>query len=164
MAHKAIRLPLTNSNNVTLISDMSGKRVFELGIHWYLHTNGYVRADLWRNNCRVRIYLHRLVMGALPNETIDHINGNKLDNRLKNLRFCTDSENAANRKGPQSNNKSGALGVYYSKRYKHPWVARVQKKGETCWMRTFDTKEEAIKARDEKALEWFGAFAKLNKQ
>jgi hypothetical protein len=44
------------------------------------------------------VYMHRRIMGAQKGQYIDHINGDKLDNRRSNLRFCNQSQNLANSK------------------------------------------------------------------
>ena len=60
--------------------------------------------------------LHRLawmyVHGQFPIKFIDHIDGNKLNNSIENLRLVTKSENAQNIKKPHKDNKTGYLGVY----------------------------------------------------
>ena len=63
---------------------------------WLLGTNQYI----WtRPNHENLIYIHRYLMGCESgdNTTVDHINGNKLDNRLCNLRFATMSQQNMNR-------------------------------------------------------------------
>jgi hypothetical protein len=67
----------------------------------------------------VKIRAHRLawviVYGTIQNETIDHINQNRADNRIKNLRSVSRSINQRN-KLRNKNNTSGAVGVYFDKR------------------------------------------------
>src|SRR3990167_9459857 len=57
---------------------------------WCLHTGGYAQDPKSR-------YLHRLVTNAPKGLDVDHINGNKLDNRKANLRIVTRSQNLHNR-------------------------------------------------------------------
>lgn len=59
-------------------------------IKWHISKNGYVTNG--------NIYLHRLLLNFPNNKIIDHINHNKLDNRVENLRICGYSENAYNKK------------------------------------------------------------------
>lgn len=70
-------------------------------------SNGYIVIDTGSGY----EYLHRKLIGAKPGDTVDHINGNKLDNRQENLRFCNRSENLYN---AISNTKKDKLprGVY----------------------------------------------------
>jgi hypothetical protein len=59
------------------------------------------------------VSLHRVLTNAPRGLDVDHVNHDGLDNRSANLRLATRSQNLLNRKGPQSNNKSGWLGVYF---------------------------------------------------
>jgi hypothetical protein len=64
---------------------------------------------------RVQWKLHRvawlIAYGSLPDGVIDHINGDKTDNRLANLRDVPTQANHQNRRGPNRDNKVGLLGV-----------------------------------------------------
>ena len=84
---------------------------------------------------------------------IDHINGDPLDNRLKNLRLTTPSGNSRNRK-VSSANTSGVTGVVKNPSRGKPWRAQIWKDGTFCYLGQYDTKEEAVAARigAEKAL------------
>jgi hypothetical protein len=106
------------------------------------------------------IYMHRDIMAFPVGCDIDHINGNKLDNRKSNLRICTRSQNNANM-GKPSNNTSGYKGVSWDKRA-NKWVARLNSNGKLQWSKHFDNKIDAAKAYNSVILEVFGQFAKLN--
>jgi hypothetical protein len=68
----------------------------------------------WENGKQKTVRMHRLVMNAPNGTQVDHINGNGLDNRRKNLRFCTTKQNLRNR-GKNSRNTSGYKGVSWAK-------------------------------------------------
>ncbi len=68
-----------------------------------------------------------LVHGRWPSNQIDHINGERSDNRLSNIRECTHAENHQNR-ALRSDNKSGCPGVYWAK-HASKWCARIKVKG-----------------------------------
>jgi hypothetical protein len=74
-----------------------------------------------------RYYLHRLawmyVYGVWP-ETIDHINCDKGDNRIKNLRSCSQIENNQNRRTAPKNSKTSLLGVSWHKKAQK-WQAHI---------------------------------------
>lgn len=116
-------------------------------VTWRFTDNGYIR-----NNKLGR--LHRYLMNCPDDMVVDHINGNKLDNRKCNLRICTHSENNANRK-PYGNknlpkgvvkkgNKYRAI-IYHNKR-------RIN-------IGYYDTVEQAQQAYEEKAHELFGEYS-----
>ena len=98
-----------------------------------------------------RYYAHRiiwvLVTGNQPEE-VDHINGNKTDNRIENLRSVTRTQNMRNR--PISkNNTSGVVGVSWSKSDKK-WSAHIRINGRQIHIGRFCRKDAAIAARKAK--------------
>lgn len=105
---------------------------------WQIHY-GYAVASAAKKKLG-HYSMHRLIMGKPPNGLcVDHINGNKLDNRRSNLRFVSYQENGYNRKNPNKNNKSGATGVH--------WCNLNKKWRATISLGLFKSKEEAIEAR-----------------
>jgi hypothetical protein len=102
-----------------------------------------------------RTYLAHRVIWALVHdewpESIDHINGDKTDNRLVNLRSATALEQARNCR-MRSSNTTGYQGVKQEKSGR--WRASIGGGGEAIYLGTFATKDEAIAARKgaEKAL------------
>lgn len=102
--------------------------------------------------CRVGIdsrrYLaHRLawlyVHGDWPSNCIDHIDADRGNNRISNLRDVTDEVNRENMRRPRSDNTSGYLGVYS---HQNRWYARVQSKGRLVYQSGHETPEEAYSA------------------
>lgn len=87
---------------------------------------------------RLAWFLH---YGRWPENVIDHINGNGLDNRLCNLREATISENMFNSRTPKSNT-SGRKGVCYDKLNKK-WMAYVGFEGRFINLGRYRTLEEA---------------------
>ena len=83
--------------------------------------------------------------GEWPKGQIDHINHNKDDNRLGNLRDATASENSRNRSIP-AHNASGAIGVHFNKP-SGKWHARIFHDGKRIHLGAFKEKAEAIAAR-----------------
>ena len=86
-----------------------------------------------------------LTYGSWPEDQIDHINGNGLDNRLENLRDVSHRENLRN-KQIYKNNTSGTIGVSFDKS-KQSYVAGIMINGKHKNLGVFKNKEEAIAAR-----------------
>lgn len=98
---------------------------------------------------RYSLYLiHRivwfLIKGEQPPPILDHINNNKSDNRIENLREVSFSENQQNR-NKQKNNTSGVKGVHWNKRDKK-WIARIGKNKERTIVGNFSDLKDAEKA------------------
>ncbi len=108
---------------------------------------------------RDRILLHHFILNTNQREiTIDHINGNGLDNRKENLRICTRTQNSQNRK-LNCNNTSGYKGV--SKSY-GKWAVQINVNGKRLNLGRFANLLEAAKTYDEAAVKYHGEFARLN--
>lgn len=121
------------------------------GFKWYLTSHGYC-ASKGKN---LVSYLHRLVLGS--NGVIDHISGDKLDNRMSNLRECSHSQNLANISA-KSNSKTGVKGVHPYKGGKK-FCAQITHNRRVYSLGVFESIADAKKAYDEMAKKLFGEFA-----
>lgn len=111
-----------------------------------------------------RFLLHRVAFflqtGEWPKNTIDHVNGDRLDNKWSNLRPATRGQNNRNAKGYSKS--SPYIGVSWNKCL-GGYVSQVYSNGTRhyCGFSKTDPERLAIK-RDEKAKELFGEYARLN--
>jgi HNH endonuclease/AP2 domain len=94
-----------------------------------------------------------------PHLEIDHINGNKADNRLCNLRHCKPSQNRMNR-GVPAHNTSGKKGVSFRKE-RGKWRAEIHISGKKRHLGYFETAELAHAAYYKAATEHYGKFARM---
>ncbi len=90
--------------------------------------------------------LPRLYVYGDEPEVIDHIDRNRSNNAIENLRAVTFSQNSANR-AAKSKNKSGFTGVYWNELGKK-WQASIVANGRTHYVGLFATAQEAAKAED----------------
>lgn len=120
----------------------------------------YAVRNMKKDEKRTSLYVHQEILKPLKGMQIDHINGDELDNRRDNLRFCDKSQNGMNR-GKQKNNKSGYKGVSWDNRDKI-WRAQIKINREKVYLGNFLTKEEAALAYNEGAIKYHGEFARLN--
>ena len=98
--------------------------------------------------------IHRFVSRPKDNELVDHINRNKKDNRLENLRNTDKSVNAFNC-DIRKNNKSGHAGVWFRKDTQR-WTAEIKKNYKKIHLGCFDTYEQAVNARESAEREYYG--------
>lgn len=112
---------------------------------WWINSHGYAVRQVKVGGKRNNTYLHHLVLPAKKGFDIDHINRNKLDNRLKNLRYVTRSQNIYNM-GLKTNNTSGHKGVTWDKR-RNKWRAYIGGSVARKELGSFKNKSDAIKAR-----------------
>jgi hypothetical protein len=118
-------------------------------------SSGYRAIGVQRKNIREHRLAFLYMTGALPKFCVDHINGNRDDNRWENLRAATYSENAHNMK--KSAPKSGVRGVYYHK-YGF-WCARVWLAGRVAYCKYFTSLDDAAQAVREARKNLHGSFA-----
>lgn len=133
----------------------AGKRVGTISAFGYVQISA---VDI--NGRRTKFYAHRLawqwVHGAIQDDMdIDHINRDRSDNRLCNLRLATRAQNRAN---SPSTAKSGFKGVSWSQQYQK-WCAYICIGGKTKNLGRFDAPEQAHAAYCSAAKVAFGDFA-----
>lgn len=94
-------------------------------------------------------FAHRLIWAIVynkwPDSQIDHINHNRSDNRIKNLREVSHADNLKN-KSLASNNSSGVCGVCFRGKY-NAWVSSIGVEGNRIHLGHFKNMESAIAAR-----------------
>ena len=105
------------------------------------------------------IVMHRLIMGAAPDQLVDHRDCDGLNNRRSNLRFCTRRTNAANA-AVRRDNTSGYKGV--ARNGASGWQAYIQSDRGHQYLGSYATARKAAEAYDAAAREYFGEFARVN--
>ena len=110
------------------------------------------------------IYLHRVILeriGYKDFKQVDHVDGNGLNNRRKNLRPATRKQNQHNQK-ISIKNTSGYKGVYWNNQRKR-WMAYIKLNGKQIYLGYFDNALNAAKAYNRAAKKYHKKYAKLNK-
>lgn len=124
---------------------------------WNVSPAGYAVAG--RAGC---LYMHRVVMGAQKGQQVDHVDGNKLDNRRANLRICTNSENRRNQKIRKDSSHNFKGVERRTKGFRTRFYARIMVDGRRLALGGYETELEAAHAYDRAAAKHFGSFARLN--
>jgi len=110
-----------------------------------VNTVGYKNGNIFSKVYAAHRVIWALHYGEWPPKDIDHINGNRADNRIKNLRCVDRGTNCRNQK-MRNANKSGVMGVMFEKE-RGKWSARIGHNMKTIHLGRFDTFEEAVAAR-----------------
>lgn len=108
-------------------------------------TTGYKVGAIFAKNYLAHRVIWLLLFGHFPDEQIDHINGDRTDNRLANLRAVTNAENCKNQCA-RSDNTTGVTGVYWFKR-DSKWVVSITANGKQKHLGYFDEFEDAVARR-----------------
>ncbi len=135
------------SENGEVYNKTTGKEIKQ-----YVDGCGYFAFKAYKNGVGKKLVIHRLLATLFINnpknyELVDHINRNRQDNKLKNLRWCNRSQNGTNR-GKNLNNKSGHTGIYYHKQSNN-WKAKLVKDGKT-YTKYFEYTDEGL----QEAVKW----------
>ena len=150
------------SDNIPILFDKDDYELIK-NYYWFINSDGYAYAYTKYNDKfeQGSIPMHRLIMGCVDNKDVDvdHIRQHgdyKVDNRKSELRICTTSQNCMNHV-LSNNNTSGYAGVYYYKNI-NKWYARITANNVVYNLGTFDNFQDAVKARQEAELKYFGEF------
>jgi len=146
--------------------DLELKQVYNIKRNRYkkhtLNPNGYYIVSLWKNKKGKPYMIHRLVyICNNPTEDligyeIDHIDRDRTNNKIQNLRKATKSENQSNKK-VHKNNK---LGIKYISKDKNGYRFQLVKNG-IKYRKCFKILQDAIEYRNKIVLEKCGAFTNL---
>ena len=132
----------------------------EIGQYKWFCSQGYACRMERRDGKRRVVHMHHYILSKRRGYDIDHINGDRSDNRRANLRYATRSQNNANRHVPivASSRFKGVCWRPIPKR----WKAYIKKDGRQIHLGYFGTQEEAARAYNDAALHYFGEYASLN--
>jgi hypothetical protein len=157
MQEESIRIPLPHGL-FTIVDAEDAPRV-TTGHKWHLDADGYAVRGGGRAKT-LNEKLHRVILNAPKGSEVDHINGDKLDNRKCNLRFVTHQQNCAGAPKRRSNT-SGYKGVTWEPRAT-AWRVYIRIDGKQVHLGHFKDLEEAARAYDAAAVEAWGEFAHRN--
>lgn len=162
ITHKKLKSVLSyNSVTGLFIWINNPKKGFDGIVAGHCNEEGYCIIGIGRRTYKASRLAWLYEFGSWPDEQIDHINGNRSDNRIINLRLADQSQNSMNRR-PNKNSKSGYKGVCWEKHI-CKWSARIGLgKGKKQYLGLFSCAEDAARVRDAASVKHFGKFAYLN--
>lgn len=117
-----------------------GDRPLLVGRSWHITNTGYVAARISNKI----VLLHRLITRAPADAVVDHINGDRLDNRRANLRVVSQRMNSQNQRLSAASS-SGYRGVCWD-RQRNKWIAQATLHGRHIFIGRFETVEQAAEA------------------
>lgn len=127
---------------------------------WYFHSGGYAVRTIPNSNSQ-KVLMHRQILNAPDDEEVDHVNGNRLDNRTENLRLSSRKQNAQNSSAFSDKMYSKYKGVTWFKR-DNKWKSQLKTEGTNIHLGYFDNECDAAQAYNFAAIKHFGEFARLN--
>ncbi len=152
--HREIMVKGPRGNGIALVDTEDFDRLN--ASVWYLCKQGY--AYMVMNGTTVK--MHRSVLDYKGDDTIDHKNGVKLDNRRSNLRIATNSQNISNRR-KYAGGSSRFKGVCFDKN-NNRWLARISINRNQRNLGRYVCEDDAARAYDVAAREVHGPFACVN--
>lgn len=146
------RIPVRDRGRVVAWATVDGDNLKALARYrWSLRDGGYAKRSTFvggRGGRSVGYLMHREVLGMGTTKDdpriVDHINGDRLDNRRANLRPCTRAENQQNRRGATRGSSSRFRGVSWRSDMRK-WVAYGRLAGKTHRLGNFESEDEAAR-------------------
>lgn len=123
--------------------------------YWNIDKAGYVKSP------ELNIRLHRYILNPPKEMYVDHVSGDRTDNRRSNLRICTPQQNSFNKRH-MVKNKTGIIGVHQNSIGKY--IAQITYNGKRMHLGTFNNLEEAKQARIKAEKEIYGEYSPNLKQ
>jgi hypothetical protein len=148
--------------NKTILIDKSDLELLNSKV-WYIDNNGYLTSNgKMKNGVRDKtVRFHSLLISSSKGLEIDHINGNPLDNRKRNLRVVTHGQNMINTR-KRKDNTSGYKGVTkHSIKGNEYWVARIHTNGKSKILGYFKDIVAAAKTYEIAAVDCFGEYRRV---
>lgn len=157
LVDKVLEIPLTRGK--TALVDAEDYEA--LSSHkWFCSARGYAVRTVSVNGRNKTLRMHSVLVATPEGMEVDHINGDRLDNRRCNLRLATHAQNVRNA-GMRKDNTSGFKGVCYYPLTKR-WTSQINVRGRRKRLGYFSTPEEAHAAYCVAALQHHGEFARTS--
>lgn len=162
---RTVRIPLHSRKHPGLFALVDKQHADLVNQYrWYPHWSGYTfyayRTSRKSGKHRT-ISMHRELLGVSDSSMhVDHRNGDGLDNRMANIRVCTNAQNHYNMAGVP-NTSSKYCGVTWHRQC-GKWQAYIKKDGKNIYLGLFVREEDAAIAYNEAAKLYHGEFARLN--
>jgi hypothetical protein len=150
-------IPLTRGK-FTIVDD----ECFELlnKFNWHIDSHGYAARNGYVRGRRTKILMHRVLLNIPKHLAVDHINGDRADNRKCNLRICDNRENQGNRRKRQHASSAYKGVSWHSSSQK--WQVRISDNKKRTHVGVYNSETEAALAYNNVAVKVFGEFALLN--
>ncbi|MCZ2128594.1 MAG: HNH endonuclease [Anaerolineales bacterium] len=118
--------------------------------------NGYARVSVGRHINKRQLYVHRIIYaivhGEMPEGQIDHIDQNRINNRIENLREVSSSENLHNSK-KRKDNSSGFPGVYWDA-HARKWKSQIMVNNRNIHLGLYKEFADAVLAKKKAKIKY----------
>ena len=156
---QVLNYPKYEISNCGTIKNYTTKRILKTTVSPRGYSFIKLSNDVNSKNCCIHKLVAECFLENPDNKPqVDHIDGNKLNNNISNLRFVTRSENGMNRLKAKNNN-SGYTGICYDKSHKQ-FHAQLWIKGKRIHLGYYDLLEDAVISRKNAQDKYFGEFQK----
>jgi len=146
-------------NQVTIVDDEDFDILNQY--KWFCSNSGYAMRAPWPTQKPKHLIMHRIILNCPKGLQVDHINGNKLDNRKSNLRIVEEKYNHLNI-AKRCTNKSGHKGVDWRPE-KQKWRARINLHKKAYSLGHYDNIVDAIEAYNKAAKILYGKYERIEK-